>query len=145
MPKALASRSRPTGQSMSYGASLPLSRTASNNAIVFVKSTDGGKTFTTPRVIRLIHGYGRSDVLASGARARDCGSGPFLCLSGFTFHRSDSLPQAVADKHGNVYVTWEEVTPAPDNGDTYHPDGQSQVVLTKSADGGASLEHACED
>ena len=35
-------------------------------------------------------------------------------------------------------MTWEEVTPAPDNGDTYHPDGQSQVVLTKSADGGAS-------
>jgi hypothetical protein len=37
-----------------------------------------------------------------------------------------------------VYVTWEEVTPTPDNGDTYHPDGQSQIVLTKSANGGAS-------
>jgi len=109
-----------------------------DNAIIFVKSTDGGKTFTNPRIIRLINGYDRSDVSVSGARARDCGSGPFLCLSGFTFHRTDSLPQAVADEHGNVYVTWEEVTPALDNGDTYRPDGQSQVVLTKSANGGAS-------
>src|SRR5216684_6282716 len=109
-----------------------------HNAIVFVKSTDGGTTFTSPRIIRLINGYDRSDVLVSGGRARDCGSGPFLCQSGFTFHRTDSLPQTAADKHGNVYVTWEEVTPASDNGDTYRPDGQSQVVVTKSSNGGAS-------
>lgn len=109
-----------------------------NNAILFVKSTDGGRTFSDPSVIRPIQGYDRSDVLVSGSIARDCGSGPDLCQSGFTFHRSDSLPQATADKHGNVYVTWEQVTPTSNNGDTYHPDGQSQVVLTKSANGGAS-------
>jgi len=109
-----------------------------DDAIIFVKSTDGGRTFSDPSTVKTIEGYDRSDVSASGSTARDCGSGPFLCQSGFTFHRSDSLPQAAADKHGNVYVTWEEVTPSPDNGDTYRPDGQSQVVVTRSANGGAS-------
>jgi hypothetical protein len=30
------------------------------------------------------------------------------------------------------------VKPAPDNGDTYRPDGQSQAVVSKSTDGGAT-------
>ena len=109
-----------------------------SNAIIFVKSTNGGVTFTSPRVLRLINGYDRRDVLVTGGGARDCGSLSAACKSGFTFHRTDTLPQTTADKHGNVYVTWEEVTPVGDNGDTYHPDGQSQVVVTKSTNGGAT-------
>lgn len=109
-----------------------------DNAIVFVRSTDGGATFTNPATVRSIVGYDRHDVLATGGGARDCGSGPFLCVSGFTFHRSDTLPMATADAHGNVYVAWEEVTPVADNGDTYRPDGQSQVVVSRSGDGGAT-------
>ncbi len=109
-----------------------------DDAIVFVRSTNGGATFSNPATIRDIIGYDRSDVLASGGSARDCGSVAFLCLSGFTFHRTDTLPMATADAHGNVYVAWEQVTPVPDNGDTYHPDGQSQVVVSRSGDGGAS-------
>jgi hypothetical protein len=35
-------------------------------------------------------------------------------------------------------VTWEEVLPAPDNGDTYRPDGQAQVVVVRSRDGGGT-------
>ncbi len=109
-----------------------------DDAIVFVRSADGGAHFTDPATVRAIVGYDRQDVLVTGGAARDCGSGPFLCVSGFTFHRSDTLPMATADRHGNVYVAWEEVTPVADDGDTYRPDGQSQVVVSRSSDGGAT-------
>ncbi len=108
------------------------------DAVVFVRSTDGGVHFTNPATVRDIVGYDRHDVLVTGGGARDCGSGPFLCVSGFTFHRSDTLPMAAADGHGNVYVAWEEVTPVADDGNTYRPDGQSQVVVSRSGDGGAT-------
>ncbi|MFQ5874143.1 MAG: sialidase family protein [Dehalococcoidia bacterium] len=108
------------------------------NAIAFVKSTDGGVTFSRPEVITTILPYDRVD--ARGApqlsHARDCGDGPFHCVSDFVFHRVATLPQTVADDDGNVYVTWEEVVPAADNGDTYRPDGQARVVVTRSTDGG---------
>lgn len=113
-----------------------------NNAIVFVKSTDGGQTFSNPQTIQTIVPYDRSDRYVSGAGARDCGDGPFLCFSEFVFHRVATLPQTVADAAGNVYVTWEQLIPAADNGDTYRPDGQAQVVVSKSTDGGASWSNA---
>jgi hypothetical protein len=109
-----------------------------NDAIVYVKSTNGGASFSTPRTIDPLVGYDRSDTYATGGSARDCGDGTSLCVSNFVFHREDSLPQATVDGDGNVYVTWEQVSPAADNGDTYHPDGQSSVVVTKSDDGGGS-------
>src|SRR5215470_6586292 len=109
-----------------------------HSAIVFAASSDGGLTFTDPAIVALTEGYDREDVTTGGSFAGDCGSGPFQCLSGFTFHRTGAFPQAVGDKHGNVFVTWEETTPAPDNGDTYRPDGQSQVVLVRSSNNGAS-------
>jgi hypothetical protein len=104
------------------------------DGIVFVKSTDGGKTFTNPVFAFPITPYDRSD---SGG-ARDCGSLSALCQSGFTFPRTDTLPQATTDAAGNLYVTYEQLVPSLDNGDTYHPDGQSQVVIQKSTDGGAT-------
>ncbi|HEX6386120.1 MAG TPA: sialidase family protein [Anaerolineae bacterium] len=108
------------------------------NSIIFVKSTDGGRTFSNPQRIRTIIPYDRRDQYVTGGSARDCGDGPFLCVSEFVFHRVATLPQTVSDAAGNVYVTWEEVVPAADNGDTYRPDGQARVVVTKSTDGGAS-------
>jgi hypothetical protein len=109
------------------------------DAIVFTKSTDGGQTFSKPQVIRRIVPYDRRDEpVGEDPDARDCGDGAELCASNFVFHRARSLPQATVDDDGNVYATWEEVTPAPDNGDTYHPDGQSQVVVTKSTNAGGS-------
>jgi hypothetical protein len=108
------------------------------NAIVFVKSTDGGQTFSNPQIVQPIVPYDRSDQYVSGGFARDCGDGPFLCVSDFVFHRENSQPNAVVDADGNVYVTWPQLIPAADNGDTYHPDGQAQVVVSKSTDGGAS-------
>jgi hypothetical protein len=109
-----------------------------DDAIVYVKSTNGGASFSNPQTIRSIVGYDRSDQYVTGGSARDCGDGAFLCETSFVFHREDSLPQATADADGNVFVTWEQVTPAADNGDTYHPDGQSSVVVTTSTNGGGT-------
>jgi hypothetical protein len=108
------------------------------NAIVFVKSTDGGATFGDPRVVRTIVAYDRLDRYVTGSTAGDCGSGPFECASHFAFHRVDSEPQAVVDAAGNVHVTWEQLQSAASNGDTYRPDGQSQAVVSTSTDGGAT-------
>jgi hypothetical protein len=108
------------------------------DAMVFVKSTDGGQTFSNPQIVQAIVPYDRSDQYVFDGRARDCGDGPFVCVSNFVFHREASEPNAVVDGDGNVYVTWAELLPAADNGDTYHPDGQAQVVVSKSTDGGAS-------
>lgn len=111
-----------------------------SNAIAFVKSTDGGQTFSNPKTIASVPvPYDRSDRYTSGGGARDCGDGPFVCVSNFVFHRVASLPQAVVDNPGNIYVAWEQVVPGtPDNGDTYRPDGQARVVWSKSTNGGAT-------
>jgi hypothetical protein len=108
------------------------------DAIAFVKSTDGGRSFTRPRAIRAIVPHDRGDQYLDGGFARDCSVfDPVLCRSGFVFHRAITfVPQATVDAAGSVYVSWEQVAPAADNGDTYHPDGQAQVVVAKSADGG---------
>jgi hypothetical protein len=109
-----------------------------DNAIVFVKSTNGGQTFSDPQVARPIVPYDRHDRYVTGGSAGDCGDGPFECESEFVFHRVDSAPQAVVDAEGIVYVAWEQLIPAADNGDTYRPDGQSQAVISKSTNGGAT-------
>jgi hypothetical protein len=102
------------------------------DGIVYVKSTDGGKTFTDPTFAFSVTPYDRSDSYVSGGDARDCGSLTFACLSGFTFPRSALLaPNNTVDSAGNLYVAYEEVSPATDNGDTYHPDGQSKVRVAK--------------
>jgi hypothetical protein len=109
-----------------------------DNEIQYVKSTDGGKTFGQPHTIAAIIPSDRSDLYESDGAARDCGDGLLLCASGFVFHRIRSFPRATADRSGAVYVAWEQATPAADNGDTYRPDGQSQVVVARSSDGGAT-------
>ena len=108
------------------------------DAIMFVKSTNGGVTFSDPRpVASPIIGYDRIDQYVFDGVAGDCGSLVFLCVSGFTFHRNGTFPGVTADVHGNVYVTWEQLDADLDNGDTYHPDGQSQTVVSRTSDGGA--------
>jgi hypothetical protein len=77
------------------------------DAQVFAKSTDGGVTFSKPAVISPVHGLPSP-------------------LPGSSF-RNDSFPVAAIDLVTNsVYVAWTE-----------YKSGHGQVLLTKSADGGA--------
>jgi hypothetical protein len=100
------------------------SRQAQRDAVVWVKSTNGGKSFTKPAVAReFIHwdltDHFSSPEAAGNARyesclaadytlggcagpepafhARDCGDGPFACSSGYVFHRSASQVRITAD------------------------------------------------
>jgi hypothetical protein len=109
-----------------------------NDELVFVKSTDGGAHFSVPQTVTPIVRYDSRDAYVSGGTARDCGDGVFLCVSRFVFSRNGSAPQIAADDDGNLYVTWEQLAPTASNGDTYRPDGQSRVLVTKSTNGGAS-------
>lgn len=109
-----------------------------NDEIVFVRSTDGGQTFDAPTTVASIIPHTRADQYVSGGSARDCGDGIFLCVSNFVFHRNGTLPQATADDNGNLYATWEQTDPTPSNGDTYLPDGQGEIVVSKSTNGGAT-------
>jgi hypothetical protein len=78
------------------------------DAQVFAKSTDGGVTFSKPAVISPVSGLPSP-------------------LPGSSF-RNDSFPSADIDlKTDAVYVTWAE-----------YKTGHGRVLLTKSADGGAT-------
>ena len=97
---------------------------AQNNAVVWVKSTNGGRTFTRPEVAAEFIGWDPTDhfgapELAGRTRyesctvadytlgacagpepafhARDCGDGPLACTSGYVFHRSASQVRITAD------------------------------------------------
>ena len=96
------------------------------NAVVVAKSTDGGATFTKPRILTEFIPWDVGDVGAapaeereeameeaceqgdgiecaeSGAEedatsVRDCGDGPFVCESGYVFFREDSQTRITAD------------------------------------------------
>ena len=97
---------------------------AQDNAVVWVKSTDGGKQFTKPEVAaEFLHwdltdhfgspeaagqarftGCTAADYTLGGCagpepafHARDCGDGPFACSSGYVFARSASQVRITAD------------------------------------------------
>ncbi len=94
------------------------------NAVAWVKSTDGGKSFTKPAVATGFEGFdpgdrtvfpeaygqARNTACLAGdgtlggcsgpephATARDCGDGPFACRSGYVFARSSSQVRLAAD------------------------------------------------
>lgn len=107
------------------------------NAIVFVKSTDGGATFSAPRRISSLVPYDRRDVYVSGGGARDCGSLSDACVSGYTFHRADlDAPAIAVDGNNKLYVVWSHVFNLHSTGTTYRPGGQAQIVMSTSTNGG---------
>src|SRR5215210_1118977 len=98
---------------------------AQHDAVAWVKSTDGGKSFTKPAIAtEFVHwdlndrtvspaAYGTARYQAClaadigglsacagpepRASARDCGDGPFACQSGYVFHRSATQVRLTAD------------------------------------------------
>jgi hypothetical protein len=102
----------------------PESGQMQDNAVVWVKSTDGGRRFTKPQEATEFIGWDLSDHYASpeaaGAalyaacssgdgrlggctgpeprtNARDCGDGPIACESGYVFFRADTQVRIAAD------------------------------------------------
>ncbi len=150
---------------------------AQRDAVVWVKSTDGGKKFTKPAVARefvhwdLTDHFG-SPALAGRARyqsclaadytlggcagpdpafhARDCGDGPFVCSSGYVFHRSATQVRITADPTpaGNpnaAYVVYDASVPGSQTptGTSYGTieagvGSQASIYFIKTTNGGAT-------
>ncbi|WP_328995749.1 hypothetical protein OG394_13915 [Kribbella sp. NBC_01245] len=95
-----------------------------NNGVAWVKSTNGGKSFSKPAVAAEFIGWDPGDQTVSPAAygqakynaclvgdgtlgacaspeprafARDCGDGPFACQSGYVFHRMNTQVRITAD------------------------------------------------
>jgi hypothetical protein len=119
------------------------------DAVMWVRSTDGGRTFTKPaEAFRFIH-WDVTDRRLSGARARDCGDGPLACQSGYVFGRADSGPRngadPVAGEGDEAYVVIEATVPGTETatGTTYGTvtngvGSQGSIYFSKTTNGGAS-------
>jgi hypothetical protein len=117
------------------------SRANGHAAMLWVRSADGGRTFTKPSVAADYDGFDAADSTgdpeaaeeareeafehadgpesdaepSSAGDARDCGSGPLACQSGFVFFRHDSQPRITADPADttqSVYMTYDATVPA---------------------------------
>ncbi|MCW2601079.1 MAG: hypothetical protein JWM02_2908 [Frankiales bacterium] len=109
-------------------------------AVVYVRSTDGGASFTSPAVAQYFEAFDAADSAGNPAAAeaaheqayqradgpdgevsdtsvgdsRDCGVGPFACRSGYVFFRHDSQPRITADPAAadqKVYLAFDAVIP----------------------------------
>jgi hypothetical protein len=155
------------------------SRATGHDAMLFAKSTDGGKHFTKPQVAADFDGFDAADTSGdpeaaeeaheqafetadgpeaepgetSAGDARDCGSGPFACLSGFVFFRHDSQPRVTADPTGDPNTLWmvydasvpatetaseSTYNTAPQGADGTLRVGQGAIYLTRTSNGGAT-------
>src|SRR3954454_17347764 len=117
------------------------SRARGVDAMLYARSTDGGRSFTKPAVAARFDGFDAADSAgdpeaaeeaheqafenadgpesdaepSSAGDSRDCGSGPFACRSGFTFFRHDSQPRITADPadpSNTVYMVYDATDPA---------------------------------
>jgi hypothetical protein len=119
------------------------------DAVMWVKSTDGGRTFTKPaEVFRFIH-WDMTDRSLGGASRRDCGDGTQACQSGYVFGRADSGPRNAADpvagQGDEAYVVVEATvsTTQTATGTTYGTvasgiGSQGAIYFMKTTDGGAT-------
>jgi hypothetical protein len=116
------------------------SRATGHDAMLWVRSTDGGQSFTRPAVAADFDGFDAADFAgdpeaaeeaheqafenadgpesevepSSAGDSRDCGSGPFACQSGFVFFRHDSQPRITsdpADATNTVYMVYDATIP----------------------------------
>jgi len=96
------------------------------DAVIVVKSTDCGASFSQPRVLQTFTPYDAQDVYTTGGRARDCGDFDNACQSGYTFFRQDSQVRSTADqragtKDETIYVVYNATIPGTETstGTTY--------------------------
>jgi len=85
------------------------------DAVIYVKSTDGGKTFSAPKQITTFEPYDPADISVSGGRVGDCGDFDSECQSGYTFPRGGTQIRSTADQadktHEWVYIVYDPSKP----------------------------------
>lgn len=151
------------------------SRATGRPAMLWVRSTDGGRSFTKPGVAAEFDGFDAADTTGdpqaaeqaheqafeqadgpesdaeptAAGDARDCGSGPFACRSGFVFFRHDSQPRITADPADpsqTVYMAYDATVPSTEvpSTSTYNTApvrngtlmvGQGAIYFTRMAGG----------
>lgn len=148
-----------------------------NDAVVYVKSGNGGRSFTKPEVATeflawdltdragnpAAFGQARFDACSAAdgtlggcaspdpkSDTRDCGDGPFVCRSGYVFHRADSQVRIAADptaagNAGQVFIVYEASVPGTQTptGTTFGSFGsgvgtQGSIYFVQTANGGDS-------
>src|SRR5829696_4194692 len=128
------------------GADVPQKQ---HDAVMWVRSTDGGRSFTKPAEVFQFTHWDMTDRRPSGARARDCGDGPSACQSGYVFGRVDSGPRngadPVAGEGDEAYVVVEATVPGTETatGTTYGTvangvGSQGSIYFSKTTNGGVS-------
>jgi hypothetical protein len=95
-----------------------------------LRSDDGGVSFGAPSHVASIELFD-SDQFAGATGTVDCGDGPFVCESGFTFSRFFSNSAVAADEDG-VHVVWASELAS----------GQNKVFVRNSTDGGETFDDA---
>lgn len=95
--------------------------TNGNALVAFVKSTDGGSTWTQPQVIAPFDSLGVQDP-NTGQRLRV----------------GDGLEEVAIDAHGNLYVVWESSSNFQKNAKQSSVFWDDEVLFAKSTDGGAT-------
>jgi hypothetical protein len=120
------------------------------DAVVYVKSTDGGKTFAKPRTVTTFIPYDAEDRYPDGSVARDGGDLTNAVQSGYTFFRRDTQVRAIADQSASnhyVYIVYDPTKPGTEvpTGTTYGSVGsgtgsQSAIYFIRlnGATGGAT-------
>jgi len=99
----------------------PFRGVVSNAELAFVKSTDGGATWTAPQVIAPFNAAGVIDP-NTGRRARV----------------GDGLQEVAIDSSGKLYVVWESSTNFIKNINQAVGTFDNEVLFTTSGDGGAN-------
>ncbi len=113
-----------------------------SSGLAFNRSTDGGASFGKAQLIRNITEYFPSD------GARDCGDGPYVCPTGYVFHRVPLEPRVTSDQSGElpgVYLTYNAIQPgSTEPGQTSYSSadpgtvGQSLVYVIRTTNNGQS-------
>ena len=107
-PRVVIDPSDPTGGTI-YVAFRRFAHGNNPDAMVIVKSTDGGQTFTKPLEVRPFIPFDQGTSIYS--------------------FRTNSYPTMAVDNYGIVYLAWSQrVGPLPDE--------EARIVLTTSSDGG---------
>ncbi|HEX5951460.1 MAG TPA: sialidase family protein, partial [Actinomycetota bacterium] len=112
------------------------------DGLAFARSTDGGVSFSSARLIRNITPYFPFD------GTRDCGDGAFECPTGYVFARIPLEPRVTADQTGElpgVYLVYNAVDPdSIVEAETSYSSagagsvGQSLVYVISTTDDGAT-------